>query len=570
MRIMKKYISLFILVTLFNFSSIAQTSKVLDRNINHPSHNTIYPSVSGDGRVMVFMTDYSDDGEFAMMMSKYRAGKWQNPEDAGSIGSSKINNWGGYSLNYDGTQIYFSSRRSNGLGKFDLWYSEYANGEWSRPANVGKPVNSASNEGNPSISADGQRIYFMQCESMTNSDVSGCQIYYSDKGPRGWGAPVKLPEHLNVGNTTSPRILPDNSSLVFASDRPGGKGGVDLWLSKRTGDHWSEPQNIEIVNTAENDYFLAVTVRSIAFFTSENEKGNKAIAELRLPEEYRLNNVIIQQGTIKDEEGNNLVAEVRAYNLETETYEVRLRLNSSDRDFIMILPEGARYDVAYSEIRQDKMYHSEIIDAMELVAPRREYPNIILYDIKEGMNVEMTGVQFQPYSTDLEPMASLEFSRISKLLNQHKDIRIEVGVYQKSYIEDDSPSNEDLTELKVDTSYNYYPAIRTDVMENDEKDSLLLQINSKLGETLIDTTLSKNYMARMSAVDSVRIQELKPVYHNDRTQKQAEVVGKSLVEAGISEDRIEVVGYGTKQAPVDFAPNTNRMVVVRFLNGSIN
>ena len=111
--------TLWILLIFCGYQSMGQTLKVLPRNINNIKHNQVYPAVSGDGKIMFFMSDYTDDGTFGMMLSKYRGGKWQNPEDAEVIGSSKVNNWGGYSLNYDGSTIYFSSRRSEGVGKFE-------------------------------------------------------------------------------------------------------------------------------------------------------------------------------------------------------------------------------------------------------------------------------------------------------------------------------------------------------------------------------------------------------------------------------------------------------------------
>ena len=567
MRNKLKYFSLSVLL-LTGLKVDAQSPKLLDRNINHPSYNSVYPSVSGDGRVMVYMTDYSDDGNFAMMMSKYRGGKWQNPVDADVIGSSKINNWGGYSLNYDGSEVYFSSRRSNGVGVYDVWHSEFTNGNWQQPRNIGKPINSPGHEGNPSISPDGQRIYFMRCESMTNSDVRGCKILYSEKGPRGWNEPVELPDHINIGNTTSPRILPDNRTLVFASDRKGGKGGVDLWMSKRSGEHWSEPVNVEPVNTSENDFFLSVSMRSIAFLTREDDKGKKGVAELRLPPEFRLDNVIIAQGTIKDQEGNNLAAEVRVFNKESNEYEVRLRLGSSDEDFTMIMPEGAVYDVAYSEQRQNKMYKSELVDATEMVSPRRELPKIVLPDLEEGLTFSLTGVGFEPNTTQLAEGYDKELSRLTRVLEVNPEIRIEIGTYQKYYIEDTTVTNEDLTETRQDTTYTRKAAIRIDTLGNTEMDNLIKRLNQELSNTLSDTTIANLYLARMAAVDSISVQEILIVYHNDRSEAQAEVVKESLINEGIGETRVTSVGYRDAEPPVNFPANTDRMVVVKLLSGA--
>ena len=550
--------------------SLGQSARLLPRNINNLAHNQVYPAVSGDGKVMFFMSDYSDDGAFAMMSSIYRAGKWQDPEDAAIIGSSKVNNWGGYSLNYDGTTVYFSSRKSDGIGKFDIWYSSFIDGEWTRPKNIGKPINTAGNEGNPSVSPDGQRIYFMKCESMSTDNLGGCKLYYSEQGPRGWQEAVELPDYLNKGNSTSPRILPDNKTLVFASDRAGGKGGIDIWMTKRSGDHWSDPVNIEAINTEKDDLFLTATMRSIAYFTTTTDKGKKAIAEIRLPAGFRLENMIIRQGTIKDEEGNTLSADVRAFNLDEQTYEARMRTSSANGSYIMILPEGAKYDVSYNEIRLNKIYHSELVDATDLVAPRREYPNLILQDIKAGATFPLHVFDFKEFTSEIDVNSSSELARLTRLLKQYPELNIEISAYQKNYVEDSLPSSEDLTELRIDTLMAYESAIRVDTMANSQKDSLLFEINNTLLSTVLDTTLANIYLERMSTLDSVEVKILVNTYHNNRTTAQAEAVRASLVEGGIEETRLETFGSKDDVPLFEFLDGKDRMIVIRLLNDPQN
>jgi WD40-like Beta Propeller Repeat len=562
--------TIWILLLLWGYKAPGQSARLLPRNINHVTQNQVYPAVSGDGKVMLFMTDYSDHGGFVVVTSKYRAGKWQDPEELSVLGSSKVNNWGGYAPNYDGTSIYFSSRRSEGLGKFDIWYSSLTDGVWTRPKNIGKPINTVGNDGNPSISPDGQRIYFMRCTSMSTDNLGGCKIYYSQKGSRGWQEAIELPEHLNKGNTTSPKILPDNKTLVFASDRSGGKGGIDLWMTKRTGDHWSEPINIDVVNTPKDDRFLSATMRSIAYITTTTDKGKKAIAEIRLPAEFRLENMIIKQGTIKDEAGNNLATDIRAYNLDEQAYETRMLTSNATGGYIMILPAGSKYDVSYQEIRQNKLYYSELVDATELVAPRREYPNIVLLDIQKDLSFPLRIFGFKPFTSELENMSARELSRLEKLLKRYPTIEIEIGSYQKLYTEDSIPSTEDLTELKIDTVQAYVAAIRVDTMISTQKDQLLVEINRALSSTVQDTTIANTYLLQMAARDSVQVQRLVSTYHNDRTPAQAEAVKSSLVEAGVEEQRLKAVGYRDATPEVDYPDNMARMIVIRLLNAPEN
>jgi outer membrane protein OmpA-like peptidoglycan-associated protein len=353
---------------------------------------------------------------------------------------------------------------------------------------------------------------------------------------------------------------------VFASDRKGGKGKVDLWMTKRSGDHWSEPVNIEPVNTKGNDYFLTVTLRSIAYLTMEGERGNQAIGEIRLPAEYRLSDVIVTQGTIQDEEGNNLSAEVRAFNKTTQQYEYHRRVTAADENFIMILPEGAVYDVAYNELRLEKMYESEVVDATELVAAKRRYPNIVLKDFEDDMTISLSGVDFEPGSIELIAGSKLEIDRLVRILKRHKEFNIEVGVYQKAYKQDVAMSHEDLTEVRYDTAIVYEEPIRIDTLNNNRLDELIQQINAELQATIQDTAMANVYMARMSSLVPVEVHKVKTTYHNDRTASQAAKVKESLIEEGLAEERILTVGFRDDEPPVAFPADQDRLVVVKFVS----
>src|SRR5690606_12116912 len=110
---------------------------------------------------------------------------------------------------------------------------------WSNPVNPGAPVNSRQHEACASLSADGKTLYFMRCEKMDQNSADLCRIYRTVKKPTGqWGEPEELPSHINTGNSQSPRIMADGETLIFSSDQMGGKGGMDLFLSRLVNGNW--------------------------------------------------------------------------------------------------------------------------------------------------------------------------------------------------------------------------------------------------------------------------------------------------------------------------------------------
>ncbi|MFQ5447652.1 MAG: hypothetical protein ACE5FF_12035 [Saprospiraceae bacterium] len=134
---------------------------------------------------------------------------------------------------------------------------------------------------NIAFSSDGNRVYFTVCDFVTSSDIR-CDIYYREKDRRGrWEKkPRKLEDFINKKGTTAtqPSIVFDSVEqkevLYFVSDRPGGKGKLDIWYAVLEKDKFSPPVNLAPVNTPENDitpFFDAKT--QTLYFSSEGHPG---------------------------------------------------------------------------------------------------------------------------------------------------------------------------------------------------------------------------------------------------------------------------------------------------------
>ena len=557
----------FILLILFSLQGVAQSVKYLPANINHKSKNNIYPALSGDGKTMLFSSDYTKDEELGLMVSQYVSGRWSDPQDVDAIGPSRINNIGGYTITNDGGTIWFSSKRADGLGGFDIWYMNKTASGWSRPANPGKPLNSDGHDGNPSLSPDGERVYFMRCTKMTREGSEGCKLYYSDKNQgqgRPWKDPVEMPANLNQGNTVSPRMLSDNRTLVFSSDRPGGKGRLDIWMSRRDGENWGDPMNVGFANSEINDQFMSVSLRNdIAYFTKKDDRGFGAIVQSSIPEQFRPDNVIMIMGYTKDESGNPIQAEIRINDYIEGKLKGRVISDAKDGSFTAVLPSGRTYEVNYSERSGNRIFYTELVDANNLRGSKRVYPTIVLQPVAPGLALPLTAVRFDSLSSRVSTTSNYEILRLVRLLKKHPNLNVEIDVYQKEYLEDSLPSSDDLTELKIDTVITYDTTIRVDTLTNNDKDSLLADINDTLMHSINDTTIVNNYLARMSGIDSVEVVTLKHTYHNDRSLLQAESIKKSLVDKGIPEERIEAVGFKEEDPPTPFIKTDDRMVFIK-------
>lgn len=127
------------------------------------------------------------------------------------------------------------------------------NDRWSTAYPMPYPVNSNDNEGAECLSYDGSIMIFTACG---RPDGSGrCDLYQCVWHGLGWGTPRNMGPVLNTGHWESqPTLSRDGKTLIFVSDRPGGFGGTDLWISHQVDGIWATPQNLgSTINTPGNE-----------------------------------------------------------------------------------------------------------------------------------------------------------------------------------------------------------------------------------------------------------------------------------------------------------------------------
>ena len=148
-------------------------------------------------------------------------------------------------------------------------------GKWSLPVPVGGELSSESDDGTPSVSHDFSMLYFTRCPKGKNEKL-GCQIFMSRKSGLDWSSPQKIKIADDSVVVAHPAISPDNLTLYFASDMPGGYGEKDIWKVKREneGADWSEPVNLgEDINTPGDEMFPYVHPDGTLYFSSNGRIG---------------------------------------------------------------------------------------------------------------------------------------------------------------------------------------------------------------------------------------------------------------------------------------------------------
>jgi len=164
-----------------------------------------------------------------------------------------------FCLSADGLQMYISSNRPGTYGIGDMWVSTRTtiNDNWTEPVNLGPAVNSSFPDTVEYISPDGLELYFDALNR--TGGKGGWDIWMTKRAAKNdpWGAPTNLGTLFNTSaHDWKPCISSDNLTFYFTSMRPGGYGGSDIWAAGRatTEEPWAEPVNLgPLVNSSADD-----------------------------------------------------------------------------------------------------------------------------------------------------------------------------------------------------------------------------------------------------------------------------------------------------------------------------
>jgi hypothetical protein len=168
-------------------------------------------------------------------------------------------------ISADGLNLYFTSTRPGGWGSLDLWVAKRnsIDQSWSDPENLGKPVNTSAAEGFPSISSDRLSLYYA---SDRPGGSGGGDIWQATRTSieANWSEPINLGPNVNSpSEELSCCISPNGTELFISSNRPGGMGGYDLYVARRatTDQPWSDPVNLgPPVNGSASDGGVSISL----------------------------------------------------------------------------------------------------------------------------------------------------------------------------------------------------------------------------------------------------------------------------------------------------------------------
>jgi Tol biopolymer transport system component len=178
---------------------------------------------------------------FVLSSASSASAQWGEPVNLGP----NINTAGsefGMCLTPGGDTIIFDAATPDGKGGYNLWLSWKENGGWVQARSLGDSLNSRWNEGSPFLTVDGRFLYFSSDRPNGPGDYD---LYVSERRHGIWQSPQPLTYPINTRYSEGwPCLSRDGRQLYFSSNRPGGRGNLDLWRSEKREGQWSEPVNL--------------------------------------------------------------------------------------------------------------------------------------------------------------------------------------------------------------------------------------------------------------------------------------------------------------------------------------
>lgn len=317
----------------------------------------------------------------SIYISYWRDGGWTRAEKL-ALPGEYFGNRATVSLSADGqTLIFYQNEGFYG----SLYMSRYSFNGWTEPVPLPEPINSTYNETHASLSSDGSSIWF---SSDRPGGYGGKDIYVSYLLPDGyWGDPLNAGSNINTPlDEESPFIHPEGNTLYFSSEGHLSMGGYDIFKSERdeTG-VWSKAKNIGYpINTPDDDIFYLPTPDAQRVYYSSRQTGGMGASDIYIiafPEDDARSLAVVASHIINPDKTPNGEAVVRVFDVESGQSQGVFRPNTLTGKFVAILPSGRNYRIELESQGFKKINHEFFVPLRDVFGTRQRafyVPSFIL------------------------------------------------------------------------------------------------------------------------------------------------------------------------------------------------
>ncbi|GAB5527293.1 MAG: hypothetical protein Roseis2KO_51650 [Roseivirga sp.] len=410
-----------------------------------------FPSITANDMLVYTVRGKVGRGDENIFFSQWDGETWTKPESI----STSINtdrNEGTASISADGRTLVFTGcNKPNGVGSCDLYISYRSEEGWSKPQLLSESVNTLYWESQPSLSQDGRQLYFV---SKRPDGLGGQDIWWSEKISGEWAPAINLGPAVNTSfDDCSPYIHPNAKTLFFASRGRLGFGGYDLFRTEQTARmEWMEPLNLGYpINTHGNQVGYTISADGWAYYSDSDSDRQTRLFRFKMPPDLLPEAPIFAlTGYVSDADTEQpLAAEVNVSDLATDSTLLITRSAQRNGQFKLLMESN---ESAYLYIKKKgyllyKANLDELFDATGLA-------EIALTPLKLGERIVLTDILFEFNSAELDANATKELNQAAAFLLANPEVRIEIAGHTDSQGNDDY--NIKLSKSRAESVYRYF------------------------------------------------------------------------------------------------------------------
>ncbi len=381
-------------------------------------------------------------------------------------------------------------------------------GSWNTPSLVDPNINTPAGEGAMSFNKKRNTVYFTRCPKETKKKL-GCKIMVATQKGKGWGPAEEIVLCADSFTVGHPSISPDETTLYFASDMPGGFGGKDLWkvkLDKQrkpvgnpvnlgpmintpgdemfpyitesalyfasngligmggldnfkaeiSGDGFSTPENLKYpLNSAADDFGIIIELKNEnGFFTSSRPggKGQDDIYEFRLPPV-----LFSVAGVVSEIESGQAIIGATVKLIGSDGSSVETKSDATGNYRFDFTPDGKRYvnaNVSYtvSATMEKHLSDSKDFTTVGIEVQTDFTKDLLLKEIKKEP-IRLPDILYDLAAWDLKPQYQDSLAGLVKTLDQNPNLVIELGSHTDT--RGDNKSNEILAQKRAQSVVDY-------------------------------------------------------------------------------------------------------------------
>jgi len=439
------------------------TVDLMQPNGRNSKTEEYWPVTSADKKVLIFnrMVKNQKQGQQEYFLTEgYDTVRWDISKPLTDM--NVIDNQGIQKIT-DSLKIMFftACNREDGFGDCDIYFIKFENGKWSSPVNAGKPLNSEFWEAFPSFSADNRFLYFSSDRTggVGKKDIWKAELLgFSDEGLPRWKEPVNLGNIINTnGNEISPVLHPKKQHIYFISDTHAGMGGFDLFEAEiDLAGNVRNLQNLGYpINTINDDPGLNISsIAGSAYFTSSriSDKGLEIFA-------FNLDSGLVTTPVsyVKIKVTDLITklskpANVKVENQSVKSDRVKTQQTNEKGETMFCLQLNRNYVLSISE--PGYLFYSTNLKPVEKNSiDRPEVMEIRLQPIEIGAEVQLYNIYYETDSFRILPQSEPELQNLVTFLKNNGQLKIEIQGHTDS--SGSAQANQVLSERRAKSVVDY-------------------------------------------------------------------------------------------------------------------